>query len=212
MIRDFISRLEDRLKRPLPGAEAQKRMMPVESTVDRFDLNQSNARVGGVLILFYPRGNDIYIPLTQRHDYGGTHGGQISLPGGKREEDDTDLECTALRETHEEIGVKSADIRVIGKLTDLYIPPSNFRVTPVVGYTTSSPQFDIDPYEVKELVETPLSLLVRESTVKRKDILVGGSYRLHAPFFDIAGKTVWGATAMMLAELVELIREIEPDL
>ncbi|ELR71596.1 NUDIX hydrolase [Fulvivirga imtechensis AK7] len=212
MIKEFVKNLEGRLKRPLPGAEAQKLMMPVESINSRFDLNQNNARLGGVLILFYPSDGEIYLPLTQRHDYGGTHGGQVSFPGGKWEEGDLDLEHTALRETSEEIGVNMSDIAVIGRLTDLYIPPSNFRVTPVVGFTEKKPQFNIDPYEVKELVETPLSLLVKKSTVKRKDILVRGSYSLNAPFFDIAGKTVWGATAMMLSELVEVVKELKSNL
>lgn len=212
MIRDFTSRLERRLKEPLPGADAQRIMMPVESTRARFDLNQNDARLGAVLILFYPLHGEIYLPLTQRHDYGGTHGGQVSFPGGKWEEADTDLEHTALRETFEEIGVRQADITVIGRLTDLYIPPSNFRVTPIVGFVEARPDFKIDPYEVKELVETPMSLLINKSTVKRKDIPVRGAYSLNAPFFDITGKTIWGATAMMLSELVELVREIRTDL
>lgn len=212
MIRDFTSRLERRLMQPLPGADAQRIMMPVESTKARFELNQDDARLGAVLILFYPLDGEIYLPLTQRHDYGGTHGGQVSFPGGKWEETDTDLEHTALRETFEEIGVRQSDITVIGRLTDLYIPPSNFRVTPIVGFVESRPDFKIDPYEVKELVETPISLLIKESTVKRKDIPVRGAYSLNAPFFDIAGKTIWGATAMMLSELVELVREIRTDL
>lgn len=194
---------------PLPGAEAQELMMPVESTRARFELNQNDARLGSVLILFYPSDGEIYLPLTQRHDYGGTHGGQVSFPGGKWEESDADLEYTALRETSEEIGVNVSDITVIGKLTELYIPPSNFRVTPVVGFTERKPEFNIDPYEVKELVEVPLSLLVRKSTIKRKDIPVRGSYSLNAPFFDLAGKTVWGATAMMLSELVEVVKELK---
>lgn len=196
----------------LPGIHAQKVMMPVESTVERFDLNRNDARLGGVMVLFYPKNGEVYLPLTQRHDYGGTHGGQVSFPGGKWEEGDPDLEFTALRETYEEIGVNKASIQVIGRLTDLYIPPSNFKVSPVVGYVKERPDFKIDPYEVKELIEVPLSLLLHKDTLKRKNIQVRGTYRLDAPFFDIQGKVVWGATAMMLSELVAVVREMETNL
>ncbi|UII31776.1 CoA pyrophosphatase [Fulvivirga ulvae] len=212
MIYEFIDLLKERLTKPLPGAEAQRIMMPKESTEARFDLNRNDVRLGGVMVLLYPKGNEIYLPLTQRHDYGGTHGGQVSFPGGKWEEGDPDLEFTALRETYEEIGVQKSDVQIIGRLTDLYIPPSNFRVSPVVGYVDEYPAFTLDPYEVKALIEVPLSELIKETTLKRKDILVRGNYRLNAPFFDIDGKVVWGATAMMLAELVALVREMELNL
>lgn len=212
MIYKFVDLLQERLGRPLPGAEAQRIMMPKESTEARFDLNRNDVRLGGVMVLLYPKNNEIYLPLTQRHDYRGTHGGQVSFPGGKWEEGDPDLEFTALRETYEEIGVQQSDVQVIGRLTDLYIPPSNFRVSPVVGYVDKYPEFNIDPYEVEALIEVPLSMLVKETTLKRKDILVRGNYQLNAPFFDIEGKVVWGATAMMLSELVALVREMELNL
>lgn len=212
MIYKFVNILQDRLSKPLPGAEAQRIMMPKESTEARFDLNRNDVRLGGVMVLLYPKDNDIYLPLTQRHDYGGTHGGQVSFPGGKWEEGDPDLEFTALRETYEEIGVLQSQVQVIGKLTDLYIPPSNFRVSPIVGYVEERPAFNIDPYEVEALIEVPLSMLIRETTLKRKDIIVRGNYRLNAPFFDVEGKVVWGATAMMLSELVTLVREMELNL
>nr|WP_238354619.1 CoA pyrophosphatase [Fulvivirga marina] len=200
------------MSKPLPGAEAQRIMMPKESSDARFDLNRRDARLGGVMVLLYPKNNEIYLPLTQRHDYRGTHGGQVSFPGGKWEEGDPNLEFTALRETYEEIGVSQSDVKVIGRLTDLYIPPSNFRVSPIVGYVDEYPTFNIDPYEVETLIEVPLSLLTSEATLKRKDILVRGKYKLNAPFFDIDGRVVWGATAMMLSELVMLMREIEMNL
>lgn len=212
MINNFVSSLQERLSKPLPGADAQRIMMPVESTNARFNLDQNDVRLGGVMVLLYPKNNEIYLPLTQRHDYKGTHGGQVSFPGGKWEEGDPDLEFTALRETYEEIGVDQSHVQVIGKLTDLYIPPSNFRVSPIVGYVERRPDFNIDPFEVEALIEVPLSLLISESTLKRKDILVRGRYQLNAPFFDIEGKVIWGATAMMLSEFVALVREMELDL
>ncbi|UII25644.1 CoA pyrophosphatase [Fulvivirga maritima] len=206
---EFINKLQDRLKEPLPGAHAQRIMMPAESTEERFNLDKEDVRLGGVMVLFYEKEDGIYLPLTQRHDYNGTHGGQVSLPGGKWEEDDDNLEATALRETHEEIGVNPDDVTVIGKLSDLYIPPSNFRVSPFIGYTAIKPNFTIDPYEVKELLEAPVNVLEDKTYRKQKDILVRSRFRLKAPYFDVNGKVVWGATAMMLAELMSLIDEIK---
>ncbi len=204
---EIIQKLELKLQSDLPGQVAQRLMMPVESTRARFDLDKKDVRRGGVLILLYNNGGDVYLPLTQRHDYGGTHGGQVSLPGGKLEQQDKDIMATALRETHEEIGVDPTHVSIIGELTDLYIPPSNFRVTPFVGYVDTRPKFELDSFEVKELIETPLSHLLDTSRRKRKDITVRNGFRLNAPYFDVQGKVVWGATAMILSEFTSLLKE-----
>lgn len=210
MLDHFISQIKDKLQEDLPGENAQRLMMPVESTRARFDLNRPDAKRGGVLILFYVKSDTIFLPLTQRHDYGGTHGGQVSLPGGKMEEHDKSIIDTALRETHEEIGIHTDKIKVIGQLSDLYIPPSNFQVTPVVGYIDEEPDFDLDAYEVKELIEAPLNDLLDSERKKKKDIEVRGGYRINAPYFDIRGRVVWGATAMILSELHQIVSEIKP--
>ncbi len=170
-----------------------------------------NARPSGVLVAFYQKDGEWHIPLTLRHDYGGPHSGQVSFPGGKMEEGDGSIEYTALREAQEEIGITPQDVRVLGHLSDLYIPPSNFRVTPVVGFLPSAPEFAPDSFEVKELIETPLSLLRASATVKRKDIQISERFRLNAPYFDVYGNVVWGATAMMLSELLVIINEWDPE-
>jgi len=211
MIETFIDKLTVQLQETLPGMSAQELMMPVESTRARFDLNKQDVNRGGVLILLYPKNGTIYLPLTQRHDYGGVHGGQVSLPGGKLEDGDDDIVETALRETYEEIGVDQRDINVIGRLTDLYIPPSNFRVTPVIGYLNQEPLFKIDSHEVKELIESPLNELLDESRRKRKDIPIRKGMRINAPYFDVNGKVVWGATAMILSEFHVLASRINLD-
>lgn len=208
----MISQFADKLKtalNSLPGARAQEIMMPKESTRARFDLSKKDVRRGAVLVLFYPYNEKIYIPLTQRHDYDGTHSGQVSLPGGKWEDVDESIESTALRETKEEIGVSPSDITVIGKLTDLYIAASNFRVAPFVGYVKEKPTFKVDTFEVKELIETPLDFIINSQYRKRKHIYVREKMKLEAPYFDVLGKTVWGATAMMLSELAEVIKAVE---
>jgi len=209
MLNNFVNKLESRLKLELPGIDAQRLMMPVEGSSERFDLNKKDVKRGGVLILFYVKDSQIYIPLTQRHDYKGTHGGQVSLPGGKIEPSDGSLIDTALRETHEEIGISRSAINVMGTLTDLYIPPSNFRVTPVVGFIDYLPKFKLDAFEVKELIETPLSWLTDDKKLKQKEIIVRNQFSINAPYFDIQEKIVWGATAMILSELRTIIKEID---
>lgn len=181
-------------------------MMPGEIKTTRFDEEKMRqARLSGVLILFYEKNGEAYLPLTQRHDYGGTHSGQISFPGGKWEESDPDLIYTAKREAKEEIGISYEEVKVIGQLSDLFIPPSNFKVTPVVSFSENQPQFVIDSFEVKELIEVPVSHLIEESTVKHTVITFSNGYKLNTPYFDVEGRIVWGATAMMLSELKSII-------
>ncbi|MDX1628477.1 MAG: CoA pyrophosphatase [Fulvivirga sp.] len=211
MFDQITEKLKRRLSLPLPGMEAQRVMMPAESAKARFNLDKTDVKRGGVLILLYPKNGHTYLPLTLRPDYGGTHSGQVSLPGGKYEKEDGHITNTALRETHEEIGVNSKHITVLGTLTDLYIPPSNFRVTPVVGVIPKEPSFAIDTFEVQKLIETPVDHLLDEERKKRKDILVRNGRRINAPYFDIHGMVVWGATAMILSEFKMILEEITED-
>ncbi|MEQ8926036.1 MAG: CoA pyrophosphatase [Fulvivirga sp.] len=205
-LNELVDKLEAKLVGPLPGPEAHRLMMPGEINTSRFDKEKmAKARLSGVLILFYEKNGEAFIPLTQRHEYGGTHSGQISFPGGKWEETDPDLIYTAKREANEEIGVLYEEVNVIGQLSDLFIPPSNFKVTPVVSFTENQPQFEIDTYEVKELIEVPVSHLIEETTVKQTVITFANGYTLNTPYFDVEGRIVWGATAMMLSELKSII-------
>lgn len=206
---EFIEGLRQKLAQPLPGRSAQQEMSPDEIADERFDESRlKNARLSGVLILFYKKGDQWYVPLTQRHDYNGTHSGQVSFPGGKWEESDPDLVFTAKREAHEEIGVIPEQVDTIGQLTHLYIPPSNFKVLPVVGVSKVKPVFVRQEREVKEILEVPLDHFMHSETKKKKTITVRGGFRINAPYFDVEGKVVWGATAMMLNELVTIVKGI----
>jgi len=135
----LITRLEEHLSKPLPGLEAQKRMSPE----GRRNLRNGNLpeKKAGVLILLYPEESRICFPLMRRPEYGGVHSGQISLPGGKKEDNDRNLVETALRETEEELGISAIDVQVLGSLSELYIQPSNVDVLPVVGYVKKVPNF-----------------------------------------------------------------------
>jgi len=135
------------------------------------------------------------------------HRGQISFPGGRFEPQDKHLANTALREAEEEVGVDAGQVELIGGLTDLYIPVSNFRVDPYVGYTEITPDFIPQESEVNDILEVPVEELIHPGNLKYKDLTIREGFTIpNVPYFDLLGKTVWGATAMMLSELVELIR------
>ncbi len=208
---EFIEGLSTKLKEELPGQEAQRRMAPFETNQDRFNLEAKNeAQSGAVLILFYPDNHEIYFPLIQRPTYDGVHSDQVALPGGKREITDIDLIQTALREAREEIGIKEESIKIIGFLTELYIPVSNFRVLPVIGYSLDKPSFIPDNHEVKEIILANVEILTNDIERKVADIRVGEKYDLKAPYFSVEDRLIWGATAMMLSELQAVL--IKPNL
>ncbi|GGZ16345.1 coenzyme A pyrophosphatase [Echinicola pacifica] len=201
----FINILKVKLSGPLPGREGQLVMAPKPVDEARFGgEEQVNARKGAVMILFYEDQNKFFFPLIKRPEYDGTHAGQMALPGGKVEPEDGSLSQTALRETEEEIGVKASDIEVIGALSQLYIPPSNFLVSPFIGLIRHKPLFIPDPREVAAVVPCDFDVLIDQDYHKSTMIKVNPGFSLKAPYFDINKEVVWGATAMMLGELVSI--------
>jgi len=164
------------------------------------------AKKSSVLILLYP-GREYPQPtfvVILRPTYEGIHSGQISLPGGRFELTDEDIKQTALRETYEEIGIDPAEVTIIGQLTQLYIPPSNYLVQPFVGFTSGSPAFNPQPEEVEQIIEIPLTTLLDENNLVQKEISVG-DIQFSTPSFVINGTTIWGATAMILNEFKEIL-------
>jgi 8-oxo-dGTP pyrophosphatase MutT (NUDIX family) len=204
----LIEKLKRRLTEDLPGAAAHEalRATPAGSVIPTFEHKQP-PRPGSVLILLYPETKSIYFPLIKRPDYLGAHSGQISLPGGKAEAGETVYE-TALREAQEEIGVDPSSVQLIGKLSDFFVIPSNFIVTPVIGVADAKPTLTPDAYEVVKILHGSIDHIVRDDAIKAKEILAAGRYRLMAPHFEIEGEVVWGATAMMLNELRWVLREV----
>ncbi len=203
---DLIDHLTYRLSQPLPGFAAHLTMASQSRLKWLMEgMDSSNAKKSGVLILIYPDQDGPTTVVIQRPDYDGMHGGQVSLPGGKREESDATLIDTALRETQEELGVPSASVTVIGTLTELYIPPSNYLVLPVVGFTREKPKFTPDPVEVEKIIEIRIGQLSDPSYKTTQEINVHG-FVLTAPCYTIHGATIWGATAMILSELEQVIR------
>src|SRR6187551_3165041 len=157
---ELVGKLEQRLKLPLPGSDAHEPLRAVSTGTfkPRFE-HKLPPRPGSVLILLYEDDGVIKFPLTKRPDYLGTHGGQISFPGGKAEPDE-DVITTALREGEEEIGIVGNEVQVIGRLSNFFVIPSNFIVTPVIGYMNHRPIFRPDPKEVDRILEGNLNQLL----------------------------------------------------
>jgi 8-oxo-dGTP pyrophosphatase MutT (NUDIX family) len=194
------------MKRPLLGLEAQARMAPPYRREQiKVMLNPPACKHAGVLILLYPLDGRLCFPLTRRPDSVEYHKGQISLPGGSQENGES-LRQTALREAQEEVGVGALTIEVIGPLSQLYVPPSNFCILPFVGYVARRPDFKIAVAEVAELIEAPLDALLDPATVHVEDWELRGEI-WPIPFYQFGPHKVWGATAMILSEFAVLLAQ-----
>lgn len=204
----LIRELDKRLKDPLPAAKAHEllRARPVSGQFPDFG-HKLPPKPGSVLILLYEEQGVIKFPLTKRATYKGAHSAQVSFPGGKAEPGEGAIE-TALREAEEEIGIHQDDVHVIGQLSNFDVIPSNFLVTPIVAALDYVPVFKPDPREVDKIIYAEISDIIREDAILEDEILAAGQYPMIAPHFLIENEIVWGATAMMLNELREIVREI----
>ncbi|MGE0089078.1 MAG: CoA pyrophosphatase [Bacteroidales bacterium] len=207
MYSDFFKNLKNEISKDLPGISAQLRMAPEERP---FGQNRTMLNAG-VLILLYNKNDEIHLALIQRPEYNGPHSGQISLPGGKFEDRDKTLIQTAIRESYEEIGANPDEIEILGSLTPLQIPVSNYFVQPVVGFYKSSPQFKADLTEVDKILEVRLKDLIHPENKSVKEF-VFGSLRFNAPIYNPHNLVIWGATAMILAEFIEVVCRLKPNL
>ena len=212
MYTHFLTKLKQRLNENLPGESLQYKMAPSIRRPPPSDfLKQINPKPSAVLILIYPKENELYTVLMQRPDYEGMHSGQVSFPGGKRENSDISILDTASREAWEEVGIDPGKTELIGPITDLYVAPSNFRITPVIAFSPQRPEFVCDPQEVAGLIETSLKNLTDPCIIKSKIMYLSDGFELDTPYYDINGKVVWGATAMILSEFIQIINEIQTD-
>jgi 8-oxo-dGTP pyrophosphatase MutT (NUDIX family) len=164
-------------------------------------------REAAALLLFYPQDDELWFPLTVRSSALPMHRGEVSLPGGAIDPEDEGPVAAALRETHEEIGIEQASIEIAGILTPLYIPPSNFRLTPVVGFAFAPPVLVPNPDEIADVFSVSLHMLLDGQTVQVEEWTLHGM-QAQVPFFALQGHKVWGATAIVLSELVARIRRV----
>ena len=197
------------LRDPLPGLEAQKRMSPLPGAL-RSAPQGHDPRHAGVLLLLYPGrpAHGLFLVLTRRTDTLPEHTGQVSLPGGGVEPEDPSITHTALREACEEIGLCSDDVRILGKLSTVYVEPTDCCIHPLVAYVARRPAFVPEPAEVAELIEVPLRHLLDERNVKVEDWIVRGE-PMRVPYFNVFGHKVWGATAIVLSEFLAVLRRLE---
>lgn len=158
-------------------------------------------REAAALLLLFPRNGELWLPLTVRSSRLPTHRGEVSLPGGAVDPDDRDPAATALREAHEELGIDPPTVEIVGQLTSFYIPPSNFRLTPVVGLSAIDPELRPNPDEVETAFSVPLRRLLDPETIQ-EEIWERRGVAMRVPFFALEGWKVWGATALLLSELV----------
>ncbi len=204
---EFTKTLNTHLaQQPLPGHEGIVQKMSPNRLRLKAEPNE-NTRKSAVLMVFYPKGEDIFLPLILRPQYDGVHGGQMAFPGGRVELKDKDIQATALREAQEEIGIKATDVKIISNLTELFIPPSNLFCQPVMGLLPYRPDFYPDEREVANIFEVSINEILDPAIVQIRTVESRGS-RFETPCFVIQDQVVWGATALMIAELVEVLKEI----
>lgn len=201
----FLNNLEKRLVKDLPGLQAQMLMAPKNRP---FLIAPENPVLAAVLVLLFKRSEGWYTVLIKRNEYDGPHSGQISLPGGRKEQSDRSLQETALRETEEELGIPSSHIRILGNLTPLHIPASNYLVHPFVGYYKEIPSWKPDLSEVNYVIEVGLNHLLDTGNMKLRKIS-SGKVIWEAPYYDVSGEQVWGATAMIMSEFLQIVRNVE---
>lgn len=206
-----VQAFREKLQYGLPGKNGQILMAPTPMDEARF-VTQKEGKVkkGAVLILFYPRASGCAIPFIKRPVYSGIHSGQVALPGGKWEESDQTLAQTATRETQEEIGIESEKVNLLGKLSDLYIPASNFMVSPFVGFVEKEPEFFPDEIEVERLIHCDFTQLMDKKIKKKRNLRITDHYSIMAPYYAIENEMVWGATAMILSELMVIWERDSP--
>lgn len=203
-----ISKIKDL---PLPGESSHHKMVPEFRIKEFLELKDATTppRKAAVMALFYPnQKEETHILFILRKTYKGVHSNQVAFPGGKAEKEDDNLMVTALRETHEEVGVHPDDIHVVKELSEIFIPPSNFEVQPFLGLYKKPKPFVIQESEVAALLEVSLVNFLSEASITTKNITTSYATNVDVPAFKLNGYIVWGATAMMLSEIKVLLKQV----
>ncbi|TPG43825.1 NUDIX hydrolase [Flavobacterium pectinovorum] len=205
---DFLQFVPNLIPVELPAIAAHLKMAPKEriESLKNLDFKAENPRIAAVMMLFYPKEEKTHLVLIVRNAYNGVHSSQIAFPGGKYETTDADFEETALRETHEEVGVLPDKIEVIKHFSPMYIPPSNFLVHPFLGISKEELSFYPDVREVADIIELPLSVFLDDEIIIEATLSTSYGNNIVVPAFNIQNHIVWGATAMILSELRDVLK------
>lgn len=204
---EFLFQMQQSFLKDLPGAAAHRLMMPAKRPIEASEISDLETyRTSAVAIVCYPDEGMVNGVLIQRPEYEGTHGGQMSFPGGKSDPEDASLEHTARRETFEEIGWSLDNAQLLGKLTEMYVPVSRFIVHPFVFFVPEKMAFIPDAREVAEIVPFKIHHLLQPDVIQRSTIKLSTGISIKdVPYFDLSGKRVWGATAIILSEFRALL-------
>lgn len=204
---DKLEKIEARIQQGEGGFPSQKIMAPMArlSAEEHLRSGQIRPRLGAVLALLYPDKDRFYLCMMKRPEYQGVHSGQISFPGGKKEESDPDLLHTAIREAREEVNIARTDLLLTAPLTQVYIPPSNFLVSPYLALSDHKPEFAADAVEVEAILQLPLEELFEEERIESGNIPTSMGIIKNYPYFNFSIGHVWGATAMITSEIRTLL-------
>lgn len=207
---EFLKQAPKILNVELPATLAHAKMVPPnrEELIRNTDFSKISPKKAAVMMLFYPKNFQTHLALILRTSYNGVHSSQIAFPGGKVELEDFDLKHTALRETHEEIGIHPNSINVIRAFTEVYIPPSNFMVYPFLGYSQDELEFILQEDEVAGIVEFPLIDFLDDKILTTTTMNTSYAGSIDVPGFQVKEHFIWGATAMILSELKETLKMV----
>lgn len=206
MFQNIKTYLKDALQNELPGADAHNKMLPPGRRLKSHDHELSSVKLSSVLVLIFPMDGKLYTCLTKRPSTMKFHAGQISFPGGKVEKEDASAEKAALREAWEEVGIEPSAIEILGKLSDFYLEISQFSIQPFLAWTDQKPEFSLNLHEVEELILFPLSDFVENENILETELqTLTGLLKIN--YFPHEGRIVWGATAMILSELIEILKK-----
>ena len=201
--------LKHKLSKPLPGIRSHLKMAPQHRAEQLASYHEGikHAKKSAVLMLFYNESDESKMIVIRRSNYVGVHAGQIAFPGGRYEDEDINVQTTALREIHEEIGIPEDKIEIVGRLSDIYVPPSNFLISVFVGYLDEKPMYKIEEREVDEVIEVPFGDFFKPGLIKEKEFFVSSlNASSKAPYFDVSNAEIWGASAMVISEFLDVMK------
>lgn len=204
----LISKLASQFQNPLfelPGFQTQIQLSPRGRETLLKSLNNDYIDSAVMILLFPDENRQAKSLFIERKVYEGVHSGQIGLPGGKFEPNDMNLLQTAIRETEEETGFRIESEKIIGRLTPLQIPVSSFEVTPVIAYTEKVPKFVANENEVEKIIEFSIDKLIKAEILEGEFLTING-IKVKAPYYNLDGIKIWGATSMIIAEFLEILK------
>ena len=207
---EFLEYVPKLMTAELPAEVSHIKMAPLEriESLKNFDIGEKKPKIAAVMMLFYPKNGITHLVLIVRNSYKGVHSAQIAFPGGKYEPQDEIFENTALRETHEEVGIHPNSMEIIKTFTPMYIPPSDFMVHPFLGISKEEIVFIPDPKEVANIIELPLTVFLSDTIITDTKLSTSYANDITVPAFKIEEHIVWGATAMMLSELKDVLKNV----